>query len=528
MKHLFALILGLLLLAPISAQELPPPKEIDGDYRKEYRREFREEKREQKQLQQDEWDIIIPPIEKVPVQTYDQLPPANADNWGVRLLLPDALKQRIATECAFPVVLKITDTGVDVDHPDLIGPWRMTGTNYTTSSSVDDVQGHGTHVAGIATAQNFGIAYELARAGKLRLKSVKILSDQGSGSFSWVANAYRTERTEDQQIIQQGGAVVYNGSFGGGTSAIRDVEEELQKSTEAGVVFVFAAGNTNGPVNYPGLSRYAITVSSLDQNLKKSSFSSFGPEVSQAKPGRSITSTYPGGRYASLSGTSMASPFSAGIVCLALSRWGRAKLPDYNAVRDYLEEIAYDLGDEGHDDLYGHGLVYVSAVLDNDPDDILDGGTPPPPPPPPPPAPGKDVTVATTFDEPVILRYRTQAEHERGTTGLVGWRVIIITSMTCQVAEKESPITLYDEVDRLFQEYWYGLGKAMVIPNEDTAAEAIDYAARFFYYWTRDKTPVYVKELTGYDEQGRKFEIRRTEEQYGGVPASLNARMIYY
>lgn len=531
------MIFALMLAAWLPAQDLPPPSEIDRGYRKEYRQDVREEKKEQRLLEGEGWDIILDPIEKVPVQQYDQLPPQSADNWGVRLLLPTALRQRIRTECKYPVLLKITDTGVDVDHPDLVGPWRLAGSNYTTSTSIDDVQGHGTHVAGIATAKTFGIASILADAGILKLKSVKILSDNGSGSFSWVANAYRTERQQDISFINSGGAVVYNGSFGGGTSVVQSVDEELKRSTEAGVVFVFAAGNSNGPVNYPGLSDYSITIASLDQNLQRSSYSCFGDEITYSQPGRGITSTYVGGGYATLSGTSMASPFAAGEACLALAKWGRAKLPTYTHVRDYLEAISDDLGEEGWDEYYGAGIAYVSAILDTDPDDVLDG-TPPPPPPPPgddepdnPPPPTKNVTVSTRIESPAVFRYRTQAEQDRGGTGTpISWHMVTITSLKVQ-AKGETATKAYDAIQQAHRGYFYETGKVMVIPNEEGAAEVLKYAPMFWHYWSRDKDAVvYVEEVEGYDEQGRFFRHRLTDEQRGGVPplSSIQAKVIEF
>lgn len=537
MNRLLLIFQLLIISFGAQAQELPPPRDVDRDYRSDYRKERKEEKREQRVLERDEWDIILPPIEKVPVQQYDQLPPANADNWGVRLLLPAAVKQRISNECTYPVVLKICDTGVDVDHPDLIGAWRIPGSNYTTSPTIDDIQGHGTHVAGIATAKGFGIAHELARAGLLKLKSVKLLSDQGNGSFAWVANGYRAERPEDIETILKGGSVVYNGSFGGGTNPVPSVEAELRLSTDEGVIFLFAAGNTGGPVNYPGNSKYSITVASLDETIQRSSFSSVGPSVDQADPGRNITSTYPGGRYATLSGTSMATPFCSGLVCLALSRWGHEKLPNYNAVREYLNEIAFDLGEPGHDNEYGSGLTYVVAVLDKDPSNYIgppddndppgDGDPPNDDNPPTPPGPEK--TVAKTFKGPLVLRYRTEREHQEGTGTPAGWRVLSITRIECQATARMNGESIADRIDEMFTEYWYNQGKAMVIPNNEGALESTDYAARFFYFFTKNNGfPVSVKSITAYDERGRRFEVRRSEERQGGVAADLLARMEHY
>ncbi|MEL6275458.1 MAG: S8 family serine peptidase [Bacteroidota bacterium] len=293
---------GLLLAQP--GKVLPPAKDVDKEYRKEYRDDIKDWRKENRKDKRDQWDIVIPPEEDIPVQQYDELPPANADNWGVRILLPEGLKSRISKECKHPVVLKVADTGIQESHRDLQNN-RLAGTDYTTSNTVDDEGGHGTHVAGIVVANNFGICDPLVKAGLLRFKSVKVL-DKRSGSFTWYANMFATERAEDKRFQESGVSVVYNSSLGGGTTDIDFVEEELEKSAALGVTFVAASGNNNGPVSYPGRSTYSITAASLDQNLLRSSFSNFGAQVTGAMPGRNITSTYIGGGYAMLSGPHLA------------------------------------------------------------------------------------------------------------------------------------------------------------------------------------------------------------------------------
>lgn len=535
MKAKFMFFLGLLLaslsLVAQPGDVLPPPKEVDKEFRKEYRQEIRDWKKENKA--NDEWDIVIPPEEEIPVQQYDQLPPANANNWGVQILLPGNLSARLKAECKYPVVLKIADTGVELGHADLQRN-RLPGTNYTSSSNVDDEGGHGTHVYGIAMAEGFGLAWPLIETGILRGKSVKVL-DKNSGSFTWYANAIATERTEDAKFQEQGVSVVYNSSLGGGTSDINYVEAELKKSTDLGITFVSAAGNSNGPVNYPGRSQYSITSASLDQNLARSSFSCFGSEITGAMPGRNITSTYLGNRYATLSGTSMAAPFLAAATVIAKAKWGPVKLPNYYITRDYLEKVATDLGEEGFDDYYGAGINYITAILNTDPSDVTDN--PPPPPPPgdddPDPEPGPETTVTTEFDRPIIFRYRTESEQRNGGTGTpIGWHVVTLTHFRAQTSTADETKG-YDQITELFNEYFYKTGKLMVIPDQDGPADVVKYVPMFFHYYTKNKgTPIFVEEVIGYDEAGRQYLMRLTDEGRGGVPYpkenTLPARVITY
>jgi subtilisin len=115
----------------------------------------------------------------------------------------------------------------------------------------------------------------------------------------------------------------------------------LKKTVEAGGIIVAAAGNSGGAVGYPGNSIYALGISSLDQNMVISSFSSRGPEVDGCAGGRNIYSTLPGGGYGLMSGTSMASPSWAAIfVGYARAKWGPARLPDYSALMAYYKQIA--------------------------------------------------------------------------------------------------------------------------------------------------------------------------------------------
>lgn len=529
-QYVFFLILfG--LAGCLSAQAvLPHPREVDKDYRKDYRKDLRDLRKNQAALDGDEWDIVLPPEELVPVQLYNELPPASADNWGARILLPEALRARIKSECTYPVILKVADTGVSVDHPDLKGTFRLPGSNYTTSDTEDDRQGHGTHVAGIAVARQFGLARDLADAGLLRLKSVKVLSDKGQGSFGWVANAIRTERAQDVAFIDQGGYVVYNGSLGGGTAVVESVDVELEKSTAEGVIFVFAAGNSGREVMYPALSKYTMATASLDENLRVSAYSSRGKEITWAMPGRNITSTYPGGRYATLSGTSMASPFGAAEVCLALSKWG-PKLRSYLEVRDYLEELAEDLGEPGHDDLYGAGITYVSKILDTDPDDVFDRDPPDGDDPdgddpddgpgePTDPPKGDEYTVTSEFSGPFLMRWQTKDQYDAGNRS---WRILQIPYLRVQHTARggqETAAALRDAID----EYFYQHGHAMIIPTDQGAADVTRYVPLFLFYFTRAKGyPVRTEVISGHDEYGHQYYIRYQDEQRGGVPHEFEA-----
>jgi hypothetical protein len=400
---IFFLLFAATMLQGQRLDRLPPASEIPREYRSEFRANLREYHRRADLLRQNGYDIVLDDLEQVPTFATFATTAAQT-NWGEQMLLPPALRDRVKAECTHPVVIKVTDTGGKLTHSALV-KGQLPGSSYTGESDPEDGNGHALHVAGIIGADAFGLAFPLIEKGLLKFKPVKILGNAGGGSFSWVSTCYATERPEDLNYIKAKTAVIYSGSFGGGTALIAPVEAELKKSTEAGVFFAFAAGNTGGPVNYPGNSPYAITCASLDQSMAVSSFSSRGPEVDNAKPGRSINSTYKAGGYATLSGTSMATPFLSAAMAIAISKWGLDYFPTTDAMKAYLAKVSTDLSPPGRDDPSGWGVAFIVSILNTKPD----GGTPPPPPPPPPPVEPEKV-LATTVLNNVAMRYSFAGE----------------------------------------------------------------------------------------------------------------------
>jgi hypothetical protein len=371
-KFLLSLIAVLFSIAAFG-QELPKPSDIPKEYRAEYKDEYKDAKQYLRK-EAENWDINLNLAELVGIPSI-----ADFTNWGVEQLRPDAIYNELYSRCTYRVVVKVNDTSQEWYHPDL-KDFALPGSDYSGDNTPQTDQGHGIHVGGIIGGKEGGIAYPCVKKGLVKGKPVQVLNDNGSGSFNWVATAIETEDIENKQLISEGVAVVCNYSLGGGTNLINSVEEKFKASNELGVVHVAANGNSASAVNYPGKSPYTYGVSSLDQNLRISSFSSRGKETDYAAPGRGINSTYKNNTYASLSGTSMATPFVAGLVAIAQSVYGLGKLPNQAAVENYFDWIATDLGDAGQDDLYGIGLVYVKAILDNDPVDNPNNPDSPPPP----------------------------------------------------------------------------------------------------------------------------------------------------
>ncbi|PZD97636.1 peptidase S8 [Paenibacillus sambharensis] len=210
------------------------------------------------------------------------------------------------------VVIAILDTGVQAGHPDL-APKLAAGYNFVENNDMPtDRNGHGTHVAGIAAAatdNGLGIA---GIAPATRLLPVKVLGDNGTGNLNQVANGivYAVNR----------GAQIINLSLGSSASAVT-LQNAVRFAADRGVLLVGAAGNNGVSVpNYPAAYAEVLAVASTTEQDVRSSFSNYGLWVDVAAPGDRILSTYLGGNYAYLSGTSMAAPHVSGVAALLVAQ----------------------------------------------------------------------------------------------------------------------------------------------------------------------------------------------------------------
>jgi subtilisin family serine protease len=231
------------------------------------------------------------------------------------------------------VDVAVIDTGIDYTHPDLnvVARTDCTGGGPMNQTCVDgsgsDGNGHGTHVAGTIGALDNGVGVVGVAPGA-RLHAVKVLSNSGSGYMSWIVAGI------DWVTAHAGTIEVANMSLGCECSSAA-LDQAISSSVAAGVVYAVAAGNndkdaaTFSPANHPDV----ITVSALadfnglagggaaptcrsDQDDTLADFSNWGSKVEIAAPGVCILSTWKGGGYNTISGTSMASPHVAGAAAL--------------------------------------------------------------------------------------------------------------------------------------------------------------------------------------------------------------------
>jgi subtilisin family serine protease len=207
------------------------------------------------------------------------------------------------------VHIYILDTGADVTHPEFAG---RVGDGFTSQpGGIDDMNGHGTHVAGTALGTTYGVAKAAI------LHPVKVLNANGSGSTASVVEGidWVTEH-----VTQNRWPAVANMSLGGGPSPAMDMA--VCRSIEAGVVYALAAGNNAGDAcaGSPGHVKQAFTLAASTRTDGRATFSNIGGCVDAFGPGKDITSAWPGGNVNTISGTSMASPHAAGVaaVCLGM------------------------------------------------------------------------------------------------------------------------------------------------------------------------------------------------------------------
>jgi serine protease len=256
------------------------------------------------------------------------------------------------------VTVAVIDTGVDARHPDLAGN-VLSGYDAiaNTAGTSTDPNGHGTHVAGTIAALTGNGAGVSAVAPEAKILPITVLGANGSG--------YMSDTAEGIIWATDHGATVINMSLGS-SSKVTAVSNAIAYARSKGVVVVAAAGNERAqgsPTSYPAADAGVIGVAATDSADKVASYSNQGSYVDVAAPGSGIISTYPtalGMSYASMNGTSMASPHVAAVA--ALIRAHRPALtPDQ--VQAAMEGSAVDLGTAGKDIDYGHGRIDAVAAL---------------------------------------------------------------------------------------------------------------------------------------------------------------------
>ena len=302
----------------------------------------------------------------VQVLDFPQDPPDDPHfelQWGTkRIKAPEAWA---VTTSSPDVRIAILDTGIDLDHPDLSAK-IMASQNFSSSSTVEDISGHGTHVAGIAAAITNNATGVAGVGCHASLLNVKVLGDDGGGTgFSISQGILWATNGPDGDPNTDDGAHVINLSLGSLVPS-PTVEEAINYAWEHGVVLTAAAGNHGStspgyPARYPNVIAVAGSRTYPDDPLMPSS--AHGDWVDVAAPGESIWSTWNNGGYGNGAGTSMASPFVAGLAALLYTS---PNISDLNGNGFINDEIKYAIEasckDTGVDVKYGRVNAYDAVT----------------------------------------------------------------------------------------------------------------------------------------------------------------------
>ena len=269
------------------------------------------------------------------------------NSWGVKQIGAGIAQAEGITGAGVKVA--IIDTGINYTHPELAAVYKGGYDFVNNDADPMDDNGHGTHVAGIIAAADNGVGV-VGIAPNVELYAIKVMDANGSGSWSVILAGL------DWAVAN--GVQITNNSYGGQDySSI--VEAAFQNAWNNGILSIAAAGNSGGDSTkdttlYPARYNSVMAVAATDTNKVRTSFSSTGPATEISAPGLNINSTWLGGGYKVLSGTSMASPHVVGVAALVKSAH-----PDWDnkTIRGQLDAGADDLGITGYDNLYGFGLV---------------------------------------------------------------------------------------------------------------------------------------------------------------------------
>ncbi|MBU9707640.1 S8 family peptidase [Paenibacillus sp. AK121] len=295
----------------------------------------------------------------IPYQVIKQEQQVNEIPRGVELIQAPAVWNQTRGR---GVKVAVLDTGCDSDHPDLKAR-IIGGRNFTDDDEGDpeifkDYNGHGTHVAGtIAATENEDGVVGVAPEADLLI--IKVLNKQGSGQYEWIIQGIYYAIEQKADIISM--------SLGG-PEDVPELHEAIKKAVASQILVICAAGNEGGgddrtdELGYPGCYNEVISVGAINFDRHASEFSNSNNEVDLVAPGEDILSTVPGGKYATFSGTSMATPHVAGALALIKQLANASFERELTEPELYAQLIKRTIPLGNSPKLEGNGLLYLTAV----------------------------------------------------------------------------------------------------------------------------------------------------------------------
>ena len=283
-----------------------------------------------------------------------------------------AAAQALAPNAGAGVLIAVIDSGIDPDHPALVGSildavsvipdsaYGDGGYFYEGYQGVQDNQGHGSHISGMLVGQTDEIT--LGIAPEAQILSIKALEKYGSaaaGTTEWLIRAILLAISRDADII--------NLSIGGSKNYVSAAQAAFAQAADAGILVVCATGNSQtGPtagIDYPAAYDNTLAVTSVTvdgSSISLSDFSRYGAGTDLSAPGVGIYSCDADGLYQTLSGTSMSCAIVTGVAAMLLSQ--NPDLSPDELIR-LLAHSATDAGAVGYDTRFGWGVVNAEEAL---------------------------------------------------------------------------------------------------------------------------------------------------------------------
>ncbi len=314
--------------------------------------------------------------------------------WSLQRILLDQLRAQATGK---DVTVAVIDTGVDDSNPQLRGAMASGGADYVgKSNGTEDIEGHGTRVAGIIAAR------PMKGTGFVGLApEAKILSFRYTGGEEKQGNS-RTMSQAIKAAVAKGAKIINISSDTAEKRDSLDLRNAVEDAVRKGVLIVAAAGNDGAdrklaktyPASYDGV----LAVAASDRNDERAFFSQSGDFVDVAAPGVGMVSTVPGSGQCTADGTSFSAPYVAGVAALL-----KDKYPKWTAaqIASRIQETAQRPGRDPNP-FIGWGVVDPLAALSEE----STPGTSPKPDPPVETRTSEVIPMAVTMGE-------SEAERER-------------------------------------------------------------------------------------------------------------------
>jgi len=296
-------------------------------------------------------------LECIPDTITPEPPDIQPAEWNMKLINANKVWDKVTGR---NVKVAVIDTGISSKHPDLSVAGGISFVPFL--DSWEDDNGHGTHCAGIigSRSNKFGVT---GVAPECSLYAIKVLEGTfGFGLTSWILAGMGWAAENGMDIVSM--------SLGSNVSDPNEeypvaYERAAKQLLDSGCIVIAAAGNSGDSdtpwVGVPARCPSFMAVGAVDKNKELAYFSSNGPVdlppfqgVEIVAPGVSVNSTWPGGEYKELSGTSMACPHISGGAAL-LKQMRPTMTP--KEIRERLILTAADLGAPKFDSKYGAGLL---------------------------------------------------------------------------------------------------------------------------------------------------------------------------